>query len=303
MDTRSSEAEPTAPSGIGEVALRPRNVRFDFTGSPLRWIPGEPVVSHFISSLNLLLPVGERMFVEAFTEALPYVRDEKVREAMVGFIGQEAIHAATHDRALWEYLDQHDVDPRPFVAQADYVFERIGELTARGPRTLRYRVLVEKLAVIAGIEHFTAVLGDWVLNHPLENFAADPTILDLFRWHGAEEVEHRNVAFDVALYFGVSRRHLVVHFILGSVVLLAMMFRATRFVAHQDPTLPRYGYLSLFREVNNGMQRGALIPWRALWGAFKAYLRPDFTPESLGDTAQAVAYLAQSPAAKAAEAT
>lgn len=46
------------------------------------------------------------------------------------------------------------------------------------------------------------------------------------------------------------------------------------------------------------MNRGALFHWNTLSEAFKAYLEPNFTPESIGNTAQAVAYLAKSPAAK-----
>jgi predicted metal-dependent hydrolase len=45
------------------------------------------------------------------------------------------------------------------------------------------------------------VLGDFVLNCRWEDYGADPTIVDLFRWHGSEEVEHRNLAHDVAVYF------------------------------------------------------------------------------------------------------
>ncbi|WP_261994278.1 metal-dependent hydrolase, partial [Streptomyces sp. t39] len=41
-------------------------------------------------------------------------------------------------------------------------------------------------------------LGDWVLNADgLDRAGADPVMLDLLRWHGAEEVEHRSVAYDL----------------------------------------------------------------------------------------------------------
>jgi hypothetical protein len=51
---------------------------------------------------------------------------------------------------------------------------------------------------IVGIEHYTAVLGQWILDaHQLDEAGADPAMMDLLRWHGAGEVEHRSVAFDV----------------------------------------------------------------------------------------------------------
>lgn len=50
------------------------------------------------------------------------------------------------------------------------------------------------------------------------------------------------------------------------------------------------------------MKRGATLKWSVLGEGFRSFLRPGFTPESIGDTAQAVAYLAKSPAAKAAAA-
>ncbi len=65
--------------------------------------------------------------------------------------------------------------------------------------------LIERLAIIAAVEHITAFLGDWVLNADgLDRAGIHPTMLDLLRWHGAEEVEHRSVAYDVMRYFVAS---------------------------------------------------------------------------------------------------
>lgn len=285
-------------SPIGEVALHARNVGFDFSESPLHWIPNEPVVSHMMSSLNLILPVAEQMFIETFTDALPYVKDEKLREAMIGFIGQETMHATTHDRALWDFLDRHGIDPTPITRQIEYLLDCIRDLDKRVNDTTRYRVMVEKLALVAGFEHFTAVAGNWALNHPFEDYDADATLTDLFRWHGAEEVEHRSVAFDVARYFGVSRPHLIAAFLVASTGVLGGLLYGTKFLIASDPALRDHSYLDLLREANGAMQRGAFMGWRLVGAAFQEYLRPGFTPEVMGDTGQAVAYLAQSPAAK-----
>jgi predicted metal-dependent hydrolase len=285
----------TAVADIGPVVLRPRDVHFEWDDVPLHWIPDEPLASHVISALNLLLPAGERMFVTTFKEALGEVTDPDVREAMIGFMGQEAVHAETHDKVLWQFLDRRGIDPRPYVAQADFIFDSITSLGRRLPAPARMRNLVERLAFIAGVEHFTAVLGDWILNADLESLGADPMMTDLFRWHGAEEVEHRSVAFDVASHFGMGYAQRYYMFVLGSGGLLVTVIRGTKFLVHQDPTLPNYGYPRVIAEMTRAMSRGALPKWRALAAASLRYLRPDYTPEIEGNTAQATAYLAKSP--------
>jgi hypothetical protein len=51
---------------------------------------------------------------------------------------------------------------------------------------------------VAALEHFTAALGQWwIQNRGLDYAGTDPVTLDLLRWHGAEEVEHRSLVFDV----------------------------------------------------------------------------------------------------------
>lgn len=282
----------------GAVALHARDVRFDWSDTPLRWMPAEPIASHLINSLNLLLPEGERMFCAAYAEALPYVQDERLREAMLGFIGQESMHAETHDKVLYEVLAAHGIDPEPYLRHAEYLFRRT--LGPRGVEGVAERqVMVERLAFIACLEHFFAYLGDWVLNADLERFGADPRMADLFRWHGAEEVEHRHVAHDVAVYFGAGYVRRAALMLLVFPIFLTLVVRGTKFLVHQDRDLPDLGYPRLLGRVFGAMWRGALpgVP-SLLWSALSAF-KPGYDPETVGSTAQAVAYLATSPAARA----
>ncbi|MDN5546342.1 MAG: metal-dependent hydrolase, partial [Rhodococcus sp. (in: high G+C Gram-positive bacteria)] len=86
---------PIAPPG--RVAIRPRRVDFDWEKAPLVWLPNEPIASYLLGSMNLVIPEGERMMIQAFEQALPDVHDEKLREDMLGFMGQELLHAEAHD--------------------------------------------------------------------------------------------------------------------------------------------------------------------------------------------------------------
>ncbi|MDQ1042286.1 putative metal-dependent hydrolase [Streptomyces sp. V4I2] len=43
--------------------------------------------------LHLMLPELERWFVRTFEQALPLITDDRLREDVRGFIGQEAKHA------------------------------------------------------------------------------------------------------------------------------------------------------------------------------------------------------------------
>jgi len=181
------------------VALHARDVHFDWSGLPLRWIPGQPFASHLLNVLHILLPEGERFFVKTFREALPLIRDDRLREDAIGFIGQEGMHAGAH-QGVQDYFTTQGLDASGYVRELERIFRvMLGERGLSGRRQQEW--LVERLAAIAGIEHLTAVLGDWVLNSPgLDAAGADPRMLDLLRWHGAEEVEHRAVAFELYMH-------------------------------------------------------------------------------------------------------
>ena len=282
-----------------EIALRPRDVQFDFSRSPLHWIPDEPYASHFITGLNLFLPGGERWFCKVFTDALEYVKDERLREEMLGFMGQEGVHAKSHDGAVLVFLAKHGIDPAPFLRQVDWLFGRLSSIIDDAGPDDRRNAVVTEVVLVAAIEHFTAVLGHWVLNNRWDELGADPVMSDLWRWHGAEEVEHRHVAFNAAEYFRASYGKRVFLGVFASGILYALLLRGLKFMVRQDPSLPNLGYVRLIWQWHKAGKRGASPRIRDLLGSVVRLFNPRYTPEKEGNTAQAVAYLATSPAARA----
>jgi uncharacterized protein len=290
MATDSLESE--------QLVLEPRDVRFDWSGLPLRWIPGEPQASHIINVLHLLLPEGERWFVQTFKRALPLITDAELREDVIGFIGQEAIHAEAHQGVL-DYFASRGLDTGPYIRQMEWLFRRILAPRELGPALERDEV-IEHVAIVAAIEHLTAFLGYWVLNADgLDRAGAHPVMLDLLRWHGAEEVEHRSVAFDVLTHLdpGYPRRFRAA--LIAMPIVLRLWLRGARFLVAADPELGRRAKVT-WRGYAAGVRRGILPPPRDAAQSAVRYLRFDYHPAQEASTRQAVAYLGSSPAARAA---
>jgi len=284
----------------GPVQIQPRKVHFDFADIPLHWIPGHPVASDVVGLLNIALPAFERWIVATYNEALPLVGDPKLAEDMRGFIGQESIHADMHEQALHNFMEANGIEPRKMLRQIDYLFSKVLAPSHSTNPKRRRNNLCDRLWLIAALEHYTAVLGDFALNNAWEDHGAHPAFVDLFRWHGAEEVEHRNVAHDVATYFSDSYLDRLGAMALAVTFLFGSFQTGTRYLLKKDPQVD-LGWWQVQRLRWHDAKLGLLPKYRTLFGKNTvAYLRPGFSPDEMGSTAQAVAYLASSPAARAA---
>ncbi|MFE6127509.1 metal-dependent hydrolase [Streptomyces sp. NPDC056437] len=289
-----SHTQP-APEASERIALKARKVSFDWQETPLHWVPGDPFATHTINVLHLLLPAGERWFVHVYQQVLPYITDEELRADVIGFIGQEAMHSQAHDDVL-PHLKKLGLDPTPYTAQVDWLFEKLLGDRTLPPGRPREWWLMERVAIIAAIEHYTAFLGNWVLNaDELDRRGADATMLDLLRWHGAEEVEHRSVAFELFMHVDGGYRRRVRTWATAFSALVFLWQRGARFFMENDPSL-KDGRASLPQFVRAGRQ-GVLPSTSAMLRSVPRYLSRGYHPSQEGSTAQAVAYLATSPAA------
>ncbi len=280
------------------LMLQPRNVTFDWVNLPTHWVPNEPLVTHTINVLHLLLPEGETWFVDVFTQAIPLIKDDKLRDEVLGFIGQETLHARSHQGVLDHWKTQ-GIDTDPYVQQVGWMFQKVlGDRDL--PAKRRQEWLIERLSIIAAIEHITAMLGNWALNATaLDAADADPTMLDLLRWHGAEEVEHRAVAFDLFTHLDGRYLRRVRAMLITAPIMLWLWIRGVVFLMRIDPELggrvkPRW------RHYFRASRRRLLPSARQLIRQTLNYARPAYHPSQEFSTSQAVAYLAKSPAATAA---
>lgn len=293
--------------------LKARRVRFDLDHTPLHWLPGDPFATHMINGIHLLLPAGELWFCRVYNKALPHVTDPQLRADVEGFIRQEAIHARVHSGAE-QYLLRHGLHTDEVRQQAERLFGHIlGDAPFGLPllqnRLLEKHWLVIRVGLIAAVEHFTGMLGQWAMDNTSWD-RADPVMADLFRWHLAEEVEHRTVAFD--LYDHLCRTR--PGFYLSRQALMAIVFplflrylaMACRGLAVQDADreaqrIARQSLLQILAELERDGRRTGNVPtFRFLLNGTLRWLSPRFHPEAEGNTEQALAYLARSPAARAA---
>jgi predicted metal-dependent hydrolase len=289
------------PGSLENLVHRPRDVTFDWTNLPAHWVPGQPFVTHTINVLHLLLPAGERWFIDVFTQALPLIRDDKLREEVLGFIGQEAVHARSHQGVL-DHWKAKGIDTDPYVQQIDWMFRKaLGNRDLPSQRGEQW--LIERLSIIAAIEHITAMLGNWALNSPaLDAAGADPTMMDLLRWHGAEEVEHRAVAFDLLRHLDSRYLRRIRGMLVTAPIMTWLWARGVVFLMRTDPELSGRNRKARWRHYFRASRRHLLPPANQLVRGTLNYARPSYHPWQEFSTGQAVAYLASSPAASVAAA-
>jgi predicted metal-dependent hydrolase len=289
-------------------SLVTRRVRFDLSRTPLHWIPHDPDASYVTNSIHLLLPAGEFWFCRIYNKALPYVTNATLREDVQGFVRQEAIHARSHETALNAYLRRHGVEIDSVLRVANFVFGQLleerpvklgqGFLARRLEKRLKKWQLRQQLAIIAAVEHYTCVLGKWVIEaDALDAPNVDPDLRDLFRWHGAEEVEHRCVAHDLHAHLGGSTLERQAWALIGFPLLLGLLSYSSVHMMKQDPAV---GGRFFFARWERASRRGTLPTLESLFGAALRYLNPGYHPAGEASLQEALDYFAKSPAVQAA---
>jgi len=141
---------------------------------------------------------------------------------------------------------------------------------------------LHELAITAAYEHFTAVFGDLTLEsigQPGDWFAqAEEPLQTLWRWHAAEESEHKSVAFDLYTTLGGNHTWRMRWF---NYVLLQFALDTLRQTAnnlwHDGTWYKPMTWISGLRFLfgRHGLLRRAAAPLRA-------YRRKDFHPAQVG---------------------
>jgi len=151
-------------------------------------VAGNPMLSYTMWGVSMYVTFLEPFIVKSMRRIMDDIRDEALKEDVDRFSRQEAQHYQQHERfnkALFAQ-DYPGLKERYEVLRED--FERM-----LAEESDKYCV-----GFVEGFESYTtqgalAFFRAGLTDHP----KTDRRIADLMGWHMMEEIEHRNVAYDI----------------------------------------------------------------------------------------------------------
>ena len=278
-------------SGPDPTPLTVRRLLVDLSqGFERHWNGGDAWRTAYANALSMSFPVGEQCFIDSVRNGVARLPDEPrwqpLREVAQGFIGQEATHRRLHGLFNAELQRQglHNAwEPR--------AAGRIAWARAMRARCGSQRGHLHELAITAALEHFTAVFGDFTLRYQGTSgdwFAnATPMLQTLWRWHAAEETEHKSVAFDLYRALGGTNGLRMFWFFYAGLLFSSEAMIQTCSNLHRDGTLWRPSTWWSAARFFFGFHG---LVWRCALPLL-AYFRPGFHPQQSGDPALASQWL------------
>lgn len=249
-----------------------RDQSFELEAAPRHWHGGRRAVTIFFDNLSLFFPSGERFFVTAVKAHRERVTDPKLRDDVRAFCAQEGMHGREHVRYNRRTNDL-GYPAAKLEGKVERLLKRVTKLTT--PRA--------RLAATCALEHMTSLMAHMLLEDGRGLDGADPRMAALWRWHSAEESEHKAVAFDVYVATGGGYLLRAATMIAATVIFWAKVAEHQVRMMHADGCLwsPReWGRFLWFLYGKPGVLR-RIIP------LYLAYFRPRFHPWQI-DTAALV---------------
>ena len=257
------------PKAIG---ITVRRLHFNPKAICRHYFANSPVMSHLLTALSSTFPIGEQFFVHSVRNVRDQVQDPALQAQIAAFIGQEAMHSKAHA----EFNDAWRRD--------DYNLDRFQAWLARKDSYIKNLHPKIQLAITCAFEHFTALLGGYILQHPEVLSTLDDDAMKLWVWHAIEEIEHRSVAFDVyqAVYGDDKIRKMIMRSVTTGFASLTFYSASRLFLQDQKKSLPKVGG-NLFGVYLLGKMLLQMFP------EYLSYYKKDFHPAET-DYSQIIQY-------------
>ncbi len=237
---------------------------------PKYWFDGNPFKTRMVDALSLIFPEGERYFIESVRAYKDEIVDPLLQQEVKDFTFQEAQHSIAHGL--------HNDRLRAQGIAVDYIeanaAKRLKTMLDKFPRAIN-------VANTAGAEHVTAIFAHAMARTGFIR-SADKRMRALLYWHGMEEIEHKDVAFDVM------HKVAKVGYITRSI---GMVSQTMTFLTATPPIMNHMLKVDGFTFKQRAELTVKNLPW--LFGtkgmfakvlpSYLAYFKPNFHPSKEGD--------------------
>lgn len=177
------------PTSEGDRELKIRNIDIDFSTAKILWTPETPEFAQFWNATSTFLPYLEPFLNAAVRKGMGTLSndecDRQLRDDCRIFMAQEGLHYRNHEKFNKKLRESGypELASREAVIKADYD----GYMEKRGLKFC--------LAYAEGFETLGPILACYFLEaaRELQDPRVDDPTADLWRWHLAEEYEHRHV--------------------------------------------------------------------------------------------------------------
>jgi len=262
--------------GTTSIRMTLRSMPFQFEATNGHWNVARPEFSQVVNSASLAMPYLEPYLIRSMRAARAQISDPALQAELDLYIKQEAAHYKQH-RLFNDTLR---------VAGYGCIEALENTLHEDYTRLEKQRSLRFNLAYAEGFEAMALVIGQMLIEERVFLFGnSNPAAASLVLWHFVEEIEHKNVAYDVLhhLYPGYWLR------ISGLIYATTHIFWRTR-----------QGYHRLLKE--DGLWKSLASRWalakvlfRILSNLIPKWLRilkPGYHPSQIADPAWALAWAA-----------
>lgn len=154
----------------------------------LHWNKVRPEFSQMVNAASIAMPYLEPYLVKTMRQARPLITDPQLAGELDLYCGQESAHYRQHRRFNDELkaLAREPVEASEAILDTDYAW-----LSAN--RSLRFN-----LAYAEGFESMALAIGHMLIKDRVFLFGnSETSVASLVLWHFVEELEHKNVTFDV----------------------------------------------------------------------------------------------------------
>ncbi|WP_173911440.1 metal-dependent hydrolase [Acinetobacter sp. Marseille-Q1618] len=165
--------------------VRP-HLEFKLHELPRFWFGGDAFKTRMFDALSITFPEGERYFIESVRQFRDTIHEPDLQQKVANFIRQEAQHGIAHDK-MNQVMKQQGMPVDEFT----------GFLKKYTKFFIKYLSPEFNIAITAAAEHITALIAATFYTHQSTLADVHPYIRALFAWHAIEEMEHRDVAYDV----------------------------------------------------------------------------------------------------------
>jgi predicted metal-dependent hydrolase len=167
--------------------MKVRDIDIDFSTAKVYWTPKTPEFAQFWNATSTFLPYLEPFLNQVVREGMGELSDDddQLRADCRIFMAQEGQHYRNHAKFndTLRAAGYSDLSNREAVIKADY------------ERYLEAKSLKFRLGYAEGFETLGPILACYFLEaaEELQDPTLDDPTADLWRWHLAEEYEHRHV--------------------------------------------------------------------------------------------------------------